>query len=105
MTTVAERQLKGLRGRQTTAARRVIEELLAQRCKAAGYRLAGSPLDHICCRHLDGSDRMLTAWLDSDHVVILGVGPHNRSATDVYLTVLDTLGIDMPPDERTKPPK
>ncbi len=35
---------------------------MARGCEEAGYRLAGAPLDHICCRHLYGNDRMLTAW-------------------------------------------
>lgn len=31
---------------------------MARGCEEAGYRLAGTPLDHICCRHLYGTDRM-----------------------------------------------
>lgn len=73
-------------------------------CSEAGYRLAGAPLDHVCCRHLYGSDRLLTTWPVSDHVVILVVGPHDRSAHDIYDLLLAALTVEVPADERTKPP-
>jgi hypothetical protein len=82
----------------------VIEALMARGCEEAGYRLAGAPLDHICCRHLYGNDRMLTAWPASDHAVILTVGPHDRSALDVYELVLAAVAVEVPDQERTKPP-
>ncbi|HVA61750.1 MAG TPA: hypothetical protein VNG13_14625 [Mycobacteriales bacterium] len=77
---------------------------MRQGCRAAGYRLTGAELEHVCCRHLYGSDRMLTAWPASDHAVILAIGPHDRSVADVYDLLLAALAIDVPIDERTKPP-
>lgn len=77
---------------------------MASGCHEAGYRLAGAPLDHVCCRHLYGSDRMLTAWPAPDRVVILAVGPHDRSAADVYALLLDALAVEVPVEERSKPP-
>lgn len=77
---------------------------MASGCHEAGYRLAGAVLDHVCCRHLYGTDRMLTAWPTSHRVVILAVGPHNRSALDVYALLLDALAVEVPADERSKPP-
>ena len=47
---------------------------------------------------------MLTAWPAPDRVVILAVGPHDRSAADVYALLLDALAVEVPADERTKPP-
>jgi hypothetical protein len=53
-------------------------------CEAAGYRLADAQLDHVCCRHLYGSDRMLTVWPAEDHAVVIAVGSHDQSTEDVY---------------------
>lgn len=72
-------------------------------CAAAGYRLAGAPLDHVCSRHVHGSDRMLTAWPRPDHAVILVVGPHDRSAADVYELLLSALDIEVSREDRAKP--
>lgn len=72
-------------------------------CDGAGYRLAGALLDHVCCRHLYGSDRMLTAWSGPDEATILAIGPHDRSASDVYDLLLAALEIEVQPSERTKP--
>ena len=47
---------------------------------------------------------MLTAWPAPDRVVILAVGPHDRSAADVYALLLNALAVEVPADERTKPP-
>lgn len=96
--------MTALRGRRAQAVRWAIEGLLAQGCHEAGYRLAGAPLDHVCCRHLYGTDRMLTVWPAPDHVVILAVGPHDRSAVDIYALLLDALAVEVPEIERTKPP-
>jgi hypothetical protein len=82
----------------------VLAELLDLGCKAAGYRLAGPELDHVCCRHLYGNDRMLTVWLGSDHAVVIAVGPHDRSAGDLYRGLVEALKIDAPEEERSKPP-
>lgn len=71
---------------------------------AAGYRLAGPELDHVCCRHLYGNDRLLTVWLASDHAVVIAVGPHDRSAGDLYRQLVEGLNIEPPEEERSKPP-
>lgn len=73
----ADRQVRELRGKRRNAALRVLVELEAEGCTAAGYRLAGDLLDHICCRHLYSNDRMLIAWLADDHAVVLAVAPHD----------------------------
>ena len=77
---------------------------MARGCEAAGYRLAGAALDHLCARHLYGSDRMITAWLADDHAVVIAIGPHDQSAVDVYTLLLNALGIDLPDSERSTPP-
>jgi hypothetical protein len=100
---VAERQLKTFRGRRAQATRVAIAELMRHGCAAAGYRLAGARLDHVCSRHLYGNDRLLTAWPSLDHAVILVVGPHERTAKDVYGLLLTALGIETPEAEREKP--
>jgi hypothetical protein len=58
----------------------------------------------VCCRHLYGNDRLLTAWPAPQHAVILAVGPHDRSALDIYQLLLAALAVDVPAEERTKPP-
>lgn len=73
-------------------------------CEAAGYRLAGADLEHICCRHLYGNDRMLVTWPTANRAVVLAVGPHDRSASDIYELLLVALGLEVPTAERTKPP-
>ena len=71
---------------------------------AAGYRLSGGDLEYVYCRHLYGNDRTLTAWPGVDHAVVLAVGPHDRSSTDVYDILLGALDLAVPDDERNKPP-
>jgi hypothetical protein len=80
-----------------------VRELLNLGCAAGGYRLAGTVLDHVCCRHLYGTDRMLTAWSAHDEAVILLVGPHDRSPLDVYDQLLSALGLQQTEAERAKP--
>lgn len=46
---------------------------------------------------------MLTAWPGADHAVILAVGPHDRSAADVYDLLLTALNVDVSEEDRTKP--
>jgi hypothetical protein len=47
---------------------------------------------------------MLTAWPDIEQVVVLAVGPHDRSPTDVYDLLLRALDLEVSGDERNKPP-
>jgi hypothetical protein len=81
-----------------------LAELRDRGCEAAGYRLAGAPLEHVCARHLYGDDRMLTAWPAEDHAVVVAVGRHDQSSEDVYTLLLEALGLEVPDDEREKPP-
>lgn len=60
-------------------------------------------LDHVCCRHLYGHDRLLTVWPDDDHAIVVLVAPHTRTAGGVYDQLLDALGIAMSVDDRDKP--
>ena len=72
-------------------------------CESAGYRLTGALLEHVCCRHLYGPDRMLIAWPAPQHAVVLAVGPHDGSSSDVYSLLLTSLEITAPPGDRSKP--
>lgn len=103
MTTVADRQVRALRGRRRSAALRTIGELEDRGCEAAGYRLSGREVDHICCRHLYGDDRMLTVWPDEERTIVILVAPHDGTGSDVYSELLDALEVDMPQDVRDKP--
>jgi hypothetical protein len=69
----------------------------------AGYRLAGAVLDHVCCRHLYGDDRMLIAWLAADHAIVVLVARHDGTANDIYRQLLDALEVGVTEDEREKP--
>jgi len=53
---------------------------------------------------LYGSDRLLTTWPAPEHAVILAVGPHDRSALDVYDLLLAAVVVEIPAEERSKPP-
>lgn len=46
---------------------------------------------------------MLTGWPRPDHAIILLLGPHDRSATDVYDLLLAALDVEMSMDDRDKP--
>lgn len=96
--------MRDLRGRRRATALRTIGELENRGCEAAGYRLAGDELDHICCRHLYGEDRLLTVWPSDEHAVVIVVAPHLGSAGGVYDQLVEALGIEMPASERAKPP-
>lgn len=103
LTETANGQLRALRGDRRKAALRVLNEVEHRGCRAAGYRLTGDTLDHICCRHLYGSDRVLTMWEDEDHAVVVLIGRHDRTTTDVYGTLIDALGMEFPESGRSKP--
>ena len=92
LTRTAERQLRALRGRRLKAAVRFLEELMAGGCAQAGYRLAGAGvLDHLCCRHLYGSDRGIVAWPSLDAAAVIAIGPHDQSVNDIYQLILAAL--------------
>jgi len=55
----------------------------------------------VCCRHLYGSDRLLTAA--PEHAAILAVGPHDQSALDVYELLLAAVVVEVPAEERSQP--
>jgi hypothetical protein len=42
-------------------------------------------------------------WPAPEHAVILAVGPHDRSALDIYQLLLAALAVDLPTEERSKP--
>ena len=58
----------------------------------------------MCCRHLYGDDRLLTAWRARDHAVVLLVGPHSSRSSDIYSRLVGALNMEMPGEERAKPP-
>jgi prevent-host-death family protein len=70
---------------------------------AAGYCLSGAMVNHVCCRHLYGDDRLLTVWPDEGHVTVVALGHHDGSALDVYDALLNALGLEIPDAERDKP--
>lgn len=47
---------------------------------------------------------MLTAWLAEDHAIVILVARHDGTASDVYRQLLDALEVEVPDDERFKPP-
>lgn len=81
-----------------------LADLRDRGCAAAGYRLSGTVLDRVCCRHLYGADRLLTVWLADDHATVIAIGPHDETVSDVYAALLHALELEMPADEREKPP-
>jgi hypothetical protein len=57
----------------------------------------------VFCRHLYGSDRLLTAWPGPEPAVILAVGPHDRSALNVRELLLAAVVVEVPAEERSQP--
>ena len=47
---------------------------------------------------------MLVAWPADDHAVVIAIERHDESSDDVYAAILDALGLQVPEDEREKPP-
>lgn len=47
---------------------------------------------------------MLTAWPADDEVIVLAIARHDTSAEDVYATLLAALELNVPDEERQKPP-
>jgi len=47
---------------------------------------------------------LLTVWAAEGHAIVLAVGPHDGSASDIYNLITTALGIAPSADERTKPP-
>ncbi|HEV2068469.1 MAG TPA: hypothetical protein VGR26_01600 [Acidimicrobiales bacterium] len=92
--------MRDLRGARRKAAGVALGELRDRGCDAAGYRLSGEVIEHVCCRHLYGTDRVLTVWPADDHAVVIAIGRHDESAADVYSTLLDALELEVPDAER-----
>lgn len=47
---------------------------------------------------------MLTAWPADDEVIVLAIARHDTTAENVYATLLAALDLDVPEEERQKPP-
>jgi len=105
-TRIAESDRSQLRGPVARAADRQKQELERQGCKAAGYRLHGAGVEHVCSVRLTGSWRMITAFPAPREVAILLIGEHLLSAErrdpdrtdppaalDVYASLYRGLGL------------
>jgi hypothetical protein len=66
--------------------------------------LSPAPLDPLAVATLQGDDRLLIAWLAPEHAVVLAVGPHDRSGLDIYQLLLSAVAVEVPAEERSKPP-
>lgn len=105
-TTLADRQVRGLRGARAAAFHRFEVALAREGCAALAYRLTGAdPLPRLCVRHLRGRDRVVVAF-DHEEAWVLLVGPHDAedAARDVYLALYELAGTPAPAQPRTKPP-
>jgi hypothetical protein len=105
-TTLADRQVRGLRGARAAAFERFELALAHQGCAALGYRLTGTdPLPRLCVKHLRGLDRVVVAFTEDEAWVLL-VGPHDAedAVRDIYLALYELAGVVPPEQPRTKPP-
>jgi len=59
----------------------------------------------VCCRHLYGNGRLLTAGPAPEHAAILAVGPHDGSAFDSYELLLAAVAVEVPAEDRSEPPR
>ncbi len=104
-TLIAHDSIKRLNGKVKADFSEAVRDFAHRGCAAAHYRLTGGVVEHICCRHLYGSWRLLAAFPDDHTVVVLDVAEHtNRQDTDVYLRLFEVLNIEPPAGPRTKPP-
>lgn len=104
-TLLAEQDLDELRGEYRKAARRLHRELERSGCRAAGYRLSGKGVEHVCSVRLRDNWRMLVFFPAEDQVSILLVGPHDREnpQVDVYMRLYELLELEAPDDEHRRP--
>ncbi len=47
---------------------------------------------------------MLTAWPSDDQVIVLSIARHDTTVEDVYAALLAALDLEVPEEERQKPP-
>lgn len=101
----ADQQIRGLTRRHAMT---FGDFLAARGCEALAHRLSGgSPLGHICVKHLRGSLRVVVAFETPRRAWILLVGPHDDQdpVLNVYAELYRLIGNEPPPDSgRDKPP-
>lgn len=103
-TPIANAAIAALRGRVRTSFERKRNELVAQGCRTAGYRLTGEGVDHICVAHLADDYRLVSVFLDKSRIAVVLVGRHTGGLGDVYRTLYELLELDVPAEPRTRPP-
>jgi plasmid maintenance system killer protein len=84
----------------------VAAALASSGCAAADYRLAGTDSDvgRICVVHLSRDWRLILGFPADNEVAVLLIGRHLRGARSIYDRLYRLLGVNEPPDERSKPP-
>ena len=105
-TSIADRQIAGLRGRRRRTYDEFERDLMTRGCAALGYRLTGEePLSSLCVKHLHGADRVVVAFA-ADEAWVLIVGPHAEGdkASDVYTALYLLADVPPPSQPRSKPP-
>jgi hypothetical protein len=104
----ADQQIRGLTRRHAKTLDDFLDDLAARGCEALAYRLSGgSPLDHLCVRHLRGSLRVVVAFETPRRAWVLLVGPHDDQdpVLNVYAELYRLIGHEPRPDSgRDKPP-
>jgi hypothetical protein len=104
----ADQQIKGLTRRLARTFDDFLDDLAARGCQALAYRLSGgSPLDHICVKHLRGSLRVVVAFETPRRAWVILVGPHDDQdpVLNVYAELYRLTGNEPEPDSgRDKPP-
>ena len=103
-TPLAATQLNGLRGTARDAAKQRRQDLIAQGCQAARWRMSGPTVDHLCEVYLTGQWRMIVAFPAPDEVCIVCVGEHDEgSPNNIYNLVYELAGVDPPTGRRRVP--
>jgi hypothetical protein len=106
-TSLAARQVAGLRGPARRAYEAFLDDLTDRGCAALGYRVTGpDPLSHLCVKHLRGRDRVVVAFETTERAWVLLVGPHDPDPGLNVYDALYALAGTRPPqaEKRTKPP-
>lgn len=107
-TSRADQQIASLARRHVRIFDAFLDELAARGCRALGYRLSGgSPIDHICVKHLRQSLRVVVAFESPRRAWILLVGHDDNQdpVLNVYGELYRLLGVEPLPDAgRDKPP-
>ena len=96
LTQLAAEDRRRLSGQLLKRVEQKLDELVAQGCAEAGYRLQGAAVERICAVHVGANMRLLSAFPAPGEIWVLLIGPHEdqNPNVDVYRSLYRALGLD-----------